>query len=81
MAKRSGLAKLGLVLGGYVVACLIASVVVYVRGLFTQASTAQASSGMYAFGDLLLFLLIFFVLALIPTGLAAYFLFRKILKR
>ena len=80
MAKLSGLAKLGLVTGGYAAACLIASGVVYVWELFTQGPIAQASSGMYAFGDLLLFIGIFGVLALIPTGLAVYFLFRKFLK-
>jgi hypothetical protein len=47
---------------------------------FTQGSIAQASSGMYAFGDLILFIGVFGVLALIPTGLAAYFLLRKFLK-
>ena len=77
----SRLAKLGLVIGGYVAACLIASGVVYVWVLFTQGPIAQASSGMYAFGDLLLFIVIFGVLALIPTGLAVYFLFRKFPKR
>jgi len=81
MAKMSRLAKLGLVIGGYVAACLIASGVVYVWVLFTQGPIAQASSGMYAFGDLLLFIVIFGVLALIPTGLAVYFLFRKFPKR
>ena len=81
MAKLSGLAKLGLVIGGYAAACLIASGVVYVWELFTQGPIAQASSGMYAFGDLLLFIGIFGLLALIPTGLALYFLFRKFLKR
>jgi len=77
----SRLAKLGLVIGGYVVACLAASGVVYVYQLFTQAAAAQASAGMYAFGDLILFVGIFGVLALFPTGLAVYFLPRKILKR
>ena len=72
---------MGLVIGGYVVACLIASAVVYVWELFTQCPVAQASSGMYAFGDPLLFIGVFGVLELIPTGLAAYFLLRKFLKR
>jgi hypothetical protein len=35
---------------------------------------------MYAFGDLLLFLGVFGVLALFPTGLALYFLFRAFRK-
>ena len=77
----SRLTKVGLVIGGYVAACLIASAVVYVWELFTQDPIAQASSGMYAFGDLLLFIGVFGGLALIPTGLAGYFLFRKFLKR
>jgi len=81
MVKMSRLAKVGLVIGGYVAACLIASGVVYVWELFTQGSIAQASSGMYAFGDLMLFIGVFGVLALIPTGLAVYFLSRKFLKR
>ncbi len=79
MAKINGLAKMGLIIGGYVAACLIASGVVYVWGLFTQSPAAQASSGMYAFGDLLLFIGIFGVAALIPTGLAVYFLLGKFL--
>jgi cell division protein FtsX len=81
MSKRSGLAKLGLVIGGYAAACLVASGVVYVYQLLTQSAASQASAGMYAFGDLLLFVGVFGVLALFPTGLALYFLFRKFLNR
>jgi len=77
MTKMSKLAKLGLVIGGYVAACLAASGAVYVNGLFTQNAAAQASAGMYAFGDLILFVGIFGLLALIPTGLAFFFLLRK----
>lgn len=77
----SGPAKVGLVIGGYLAACLIASGLVYVWELFTQGSIAQASSGMYAFGDLLLSIGVFGALALIPTGLAVYFLFRKFQER
>ncbi len=75
------LAKSALVIGGYLAACLIASGAVYVNGLFTQSAAAQASAGMVAFGDFILFLGVFGVLALLPTGLAFYFLFRKLLKR
>jgi len=81
MSKMSRLAKLGLVIGGYVAACLIASAVVYVWQLSTQNASAQASAGMYAGGDLLLFIGVFGVFALIPTGLAVYFLFGKFLAR
>ena len=75
----SKLAKLGLVIGGYVAACLIASAVVYVWQQFTQDASAQASAGMYAGGDVLLCIGVFGVLALIPSGLAVYFLARKFL--
>jgi len=81
MSKMSGLAKLGLVIGGYVTACLVASGAVYVNQLFTQDAASQASAGMYAFGDVILFIGVFGVLALIPTGLALYFLIRKFLAR
>ena len=78
MSRR---AKLGLVVGGYVAACLIASGVLYLWQLSTQSASAQASAGMYAGGDVLLFIGVFGVLALFPTGLAGYFLFRKFLSR
>ena len=81
MPKISKLAKLGLVIGGYVAACLIASGAVYVYELLTQNTVSQASSGMYAFGDMILFASICGILALIPTGLAFYFLLQKFLTR
>jgi len=68
------LAKFGFVIGGFALACLAASVAVQLRLLNTQSPEAQASAGMYAFGDLLLFLRVFGVLVLFPTGLALYFL-------
>jgi len=73
----SKLATLSLVIGGYIVACLLAGGAVYVYQLFTQSPAAQASAGMYAFGDLLLFIVLFGVLALLPTGVALYFLLRS----
>lgn len=76
----SRLKKLGLVIGGYVGACLFAGGVVYVYQLLTDNAVSQASSGMYAFGDLMLFLGIFGMLALLPTGLALYFLIRSFRK-
>ena len=77
----SRLAKLGLIIGGYVGAYLLASAVVYVWQLYTQDASAQASAGMYAGGDLILFTGVFGALALIPTGLAVYFLFQKFPRR
>lgn len=73
----SKLTKFGLVIGGYVAACLAASGIVYVYQLFTQDASAQASAGMYAFGDLMLFVGVLGVLALFPTGLALYFLLKR----
>ena len=79
--KVSKPAKLGLVIGGYVGACLLASAVVYIWQLNTQGASAQASAGMYAGGDVLLFVALFGLLALFPTGLAVYFVIRKFLAR
>jgi hypothetical protein len=76
----SRIKKLGLVIGGYVGACLLASGAVYMYQLLTDNAATQTSSGMYAFGDLLLFLGIFGMLALLPTGLALYFLIRSFRK-
>jgi len=71
--------KLTLVIGGYVASSLIASGVVYVNDLFMDPAVLQASSGMSAFGDLILFVGVFGLCALVPTGLAFYFLIRKLL--
>ena len=79
MSKMSGVMKLGLVISGYVAAALVASAAVYMYQLFTQDAASQASSGMYAFGDFILFVGLFGVLALFPTGLAVYFLIGKFL--
>lgn len=81
MSKMSRLAKFGLVLGGYVTACLVAYGALYVNDLFVDPAVLQASSGMSAFGDLILFVGVFGLLVLIPTGFALYFLLRKLLKR
>ena len=81
MSKMSWLAKLGLVIGGYVMACLIAVGAVYFNTLFTDPAVLQASSGMSAFGDLILFVGVFGFLALFPTGLMLIFLVRKFLNR
>ncbi|MBK7972969.1 MAG: hypothetical protein IPK07_06695 [Deltaproteobacteria bacterium] len=64
-------AKLALIVGGYVAAFAVASAVVAVRIALTRnAPDAIASSGMYAGGDLLLFLGVFGAVALVPTGAA-----------
>ena len=68
------LVKFGVVLAGYAVAVLVAGVAVEVRVAHTSGPDAQASAGMYAFGDGLLFVAVFSVVALLPTGLALFFL-------
>lgn len=71
------LTKISLVIAGYVFACLAASGAVSVYQRFTQSDAAQASAGMFAFGDLLLFLVLFGMFALFPTGAGLYFLLRS----
>jgi hypothetical protein len=66
--------KVAVVVGGYIVAFLVASAVVAIRAANTSGPDTQASSGMYAFGDALLFVAVFGVSALVPTGAALCFL-------
>jgi hypothetical protein len=66
--------KIGLVISGYFVALLIAYVVVAIYVAATSGPDRQTSGGMYAFGDSLLFLAVFGVVAVPPTGAALFFL-------
>src|SRR4030095_3573649 len=66
--------KIGIVIAGYILSCVGAFVVTYIRELSTRGTYIQASQGMFAFGQTMLFLLVFGGLALIPTVLAFYFL-------
>jgi hypothetical protein len=68
------LVKSTLVAGGYMAAFLMASAAVAIHEANTNGPDAQAASGMYAFGDALLFVAIFGVSALVPTGAALFFL-------
>lgn len=68
------LRKVAVVAGGYGVAFLLASAAVALRIATTSAAAEQASSGMYAFGDALLFVGVFGLSALVPTGAALLFL-------
>ena len=68
------LLKLAVVRGGYTAAFLLASAALAIRVAMTTGPVAQASSGMYAFGDVLLFVAVFGVSALVPTGAALFFL-------
>ncbi|HEY2324102.1 MAG TPA: hypothetical protein VGJ82_14690 [Thermoanaerobaculia bacterium] len=75
-----GYAKAGIVIAGYIAAFAIASAAVAVRIASTDTAQASAASGMYAFGDLMLFVGVFGVLALLPTGAALLFTFRRIFR-
>jgi hypothetical protein len=68
------LAKIGIVAAGFVAAFLLASAVVAIRVAYTSGPDAQAESGMYAAGDAMLFVAVFGVAALVPTGAALFFL-------
>jgi hypothetical protein len=72
--SMSAVAKVGIVAGGYAGAFGIAAVVVAVHVAWTSGPAAQASSGMFAFGDSLLFLAIFGVAAIPATCGALFFL-------
>ena len=66
--------KIGIVIVGYILACVAAYAATYVQELATRGTDAQASQGMFAFGQSILFMLVFGGLALIPTVLAFFFL-------
>jgi hypothetical protein len=67
-------AKVGLVAGGYLGAVLVAVAVVAVYVAYTSGPDRDVSSGMYAFGDSLLFLAVFGLAAVPATGAALFFL-------
>jgi hypothetical protein len=66
--------KIGLVITGYVIALLIAYAVLAMYIAATSGPDRHASGGMFAFGDILLFLAVFGVAAVPPTGAALFFL-------
>jgi hypothetical protein len=70
----NALSKVGLVVAGYVAAFLIALAVVAGYVAATKGPDRQTSGGMYAFGDSILFLAVFWVATLPATGVALFFL-------
>jgi hypothetical protein len=66
--------KVVLVVAGYALALVIAFLVLAIYMAATDGPDRQASSGMYAFGDSLLFLGVFVVAAVPATGAALFFL-------
>ena len=68
------IARAGIVAGGYAAAVLLAFGVVSVYISNTGGPDRDLYSGMYAFGDSLLFIAVFGVASIVPTGLALVFL-------
>lgn len=68
------IAKVGLVIGGYAGAALVALAAFAVYTAVTEGPDRQASAGMYAFADGVLFLGAFGVAAVPPTATALFFL-------
>jgi len=67
------IAKISVVAAGYVVAIILASIAVAIH-IRIIGPDAQSAGGMYAFGDSVLFVAVFGVAALLPTGAALFFL-------
>jgi len=67
-------AKFGLVIASYIIALLVAIVVVATYIDLTDSPDRDLYSGMYAFGDSLLFLAVLTLASIPATGAALYFL-------
>jgi hypothetical protein len=82
LARLRPAAKVGVVVGGYVLAFIAATVAVWIQVATATAPAStttvdpQASAGMGAFGDVLLFLAVFVLASIPPTAAAALFLAR-----
>jgi hypothetical protein len=74
MQMLPAVAKAGIVVGGYVTAILAAFCVVTISIHQASGFDRDASAGMHAFGDSLLFIAVFGVVSIIPTGLALFLL-------
>jgi hypothetical protein len=69
--------KVAIVASGYLLALLVSWAAVALHAALTSDANAQASGGMSAFGDLILFVAVFGAAALAPTGAALFFLLSK----
>jgi hypothetical protein len=74
MTALPAAAKVGIVASGYFAAILLAFCVVWIYINQTSGPDRDTYGGMYAFGDSLLFLAVFGVASILPTGLALVFL-------
>jgi hypothetical protein len=69
--------KVVIVVGGYLLAFLMAWASVAIHTKLAGDANADASAGMSAFGDFILFIAVFGVVALLPSGAALFFLLSK----
>ena len=69
--------KIAFIVGGYLLAFLCASFAVVINAASTSKAAGQASAGMSAFGDIVLFVSVFGAVALLPTGAAFFIVFSK----
>lgn len=74
--RMNGFVKFSVVLAGYVLSLLAAFLACYFRELQFQRDHIDTSGGMYAWGDLITFSMVFCPPALLTTGAALYFLRR-----
>jgi hypothetical protein len=73
MSMLPVVAKAVLITGGYVGAVLLAVFSVWLNAMLADPVVGNASAGMQAFGDSLLFIVVFGLAATLPTGLALFF--------
>ncbi len=66
-----------MIVAGYSLAVIVTFGVVAIYVMLTSGPDRDASSGMYAFGDLLLFLTLFGGLSFVPTGIALFLMRRS----
>jgi hypothetical protein len=69
--------KFAIVVGGYLLALLMACAAVALHVAITSVTDPQSSGGMYAFGDMVLFVVVFGAVTLVPTGAAVFFLWPR----
>ena len=74
MSASKPIVRSAIVVGGYIAALLVASAAVAINVAATSGPDRQGASGMYAFGDSMLFLGVFGIAAIPATGAALYFL-------
>jgi len=74
LSRLGSPAKLGIVVGGYVVAAAIAASALAIYVAATNTPDRQSAQGMYAFGDSIVLLAVFGVAAIPATAAALFFL-------